>query len=131
MNQPSRVFHHSPWKFITPRTKEAKNETVTLNLTKPCQREGYTTDLAVGEEFNRTPWSPLELRRETRSEDKCLALLSSSQEDASLAENQDFKIKGSPKPWAGEMAQRLRAPAALPKDRGSVPRNHMVAHNHV
>jgi hypothetical protein len=31
---------------------------------------------------------------------------------------------------AGEMAQRLRAPTALPKVRSSNPSNHMVAHNH-
>jgi hypothetical protein len=31
---------------------------------------------------------------------------------------------------AGEMAQFLRAPTALPKVRSSNPSNHMVAHNH-
>jgi hypothetical protein len=31
---------------------------------------------------------------------------------------------------AGEMAQRLRAPTALPKVLSSNPSNHMVAHNH-
>jgi hypothetical protein len=31
---------------------------------------------------------------------------------------------------AGEMAQWLRAPTALPKVLSSNPRNHMVAHNH-
>jgi hypothetical protein len=31
---------------------------------------------------------------------------------------------------AGEMAQWLRAPTALPKVLSSSPRNHMVAHNH-
>jgi hypothetical protein len=33
-------------------------------------------------------------------------------------------------PGAGEMAQRLRAPTALPKVPSSNPSNHMVAHNH-
>jgi hypothetical protein len=32
--------------------------------------------------------------------------------------------------WAGEMAQWLRAPTALPKVSSSNPSNHMVAHNH-
>jgi hypothetical protein len=32
---------------------------------------------------------------------------------------------------AGEMAQRLRALTALPKVLSSIPRNHMVAHNHL
>jgi hypothetical protein len=31
---------------------------------------------------------------------------------------------------AGDMAQRLRAPTALPKVLSSNPSNHMVAHNH-
>jgi hypothetical protein len=31
---------------------------------------------------------------------------------------------------AGEMAQQLRAPTALPKVPSSNPSNHMVAHNH-
>jgi hypothetical protein len=31
---------------------------------------------------------------------------------------------------AGEMAQRLRALAALPEVLSSIPSNHMVAHNH-
>jgi hypothetical protein len=31
---------------------------------------------------------------------------------------------------AGEMAQRLKAPTALPKVLSSNPSNHMVAHNH-
>jgi hypothetical protein len=29
------------------------------------------------------------------------------------------------------MAQRLRAPTALPKVLSSIPSNHMVAHNHL
>jgi hypothetical protein len=34
--------------------------------------------------------------------------------------------------WAaGEMAQRLRAPTALPEVLSSIPSNHMVAHNHL
>jgi hypothetical protein len=33
--------------------------------------------------------------------------------------------------WAGEMAQRLRAPTALPEVLTSVPSNHTVAHNHL
>jgi hypothetical protein len=33
--------------------------------------------------------------------------------------------------WAGEMAQRLRALAALPEVLSSVLSNHMVAHNHL
>jgi hypothetical protein len=33
--------------------------------------------------------------------------------------------------WAGEMAQRLRAPTALPKVPSSNPSNHMVVHNHL
>jgi len=32
---------------------------------------------------------------------------------------------------AGEMAQWLRAPTALPKVLSSNPSNHMVAHNHL
>jgi hypothetical protein len=32
---------------------------------------------------------------------------------------------------AGEMAQWLRAPTALPKDLSSIPSNHMVAYNHL
>jgi hypothetical protein len=32
---------------------------------------------------------------------------------------------------AGEMAQGLRALTALPEVLSSVPRNHMVAHNHL
>ena len=32
---------------------------------------------------------------------------------------------------AGEMAQWLRAPIALPKVPSSIPSNHMVAHNHL
>jgi hypothetical protein len=37
------------------------------------------------------------------------------------------------KDWvrAGEMAQWLRAPTALPKVPSSNPSNHMVAHNHL
>ena len=31
---------------------------------------------------------------------------------------------------AGEMAQRVKAPTALPKVMSSNPSNHMVAHNH-
>jgi len=31
--------------------------------------------------------------------------------------------------WAGEMAQRLRAPDYLPEVLSSIPSNHMVAHN--
>ena len=33
--------------------------------------------------------------------------------------------------WAGEVAQRLRALAALPEDLGSVPSTHMVAPDHL
>jgi hypothetical protein len=33
--------------------------------------------------------------------------------------------------WAGEMAQWLREPNALPKVLSSNPSNHMVAHNHL
>jgi hypothetical protein len=33
--------------------------------------------------------------------------------------------------WAGPMAQRLRALSALPEVLSSIPRNHMVAHNHL
>ena len=32
---------------------------------------------------------------------------------------------------AGEMAQKLRALAALPEALSSIPSNHMVAHNHL
>jgi hypothetical protein len=31
----------------------------------------------------------------------------------------------------GEIAQGLRALAALPEDQGSIPNNHMAAHNHL
>jgi hypothetical protein len=33
--------------------------------------------------------------------------------------------------FAGEMAQQLRALTALPEVLSSIPRNHMVAHNHL
>jgi hypothetical protein len=33
--------------------------------------------------------------------------------------------------WAGEMAQRLRALAALREVLSSIPSNHMVTHNHL
>jgi hypothetical protein len=33
--------------------------------------------------------------------------------------------------WAGEMAQRLRALAALLEVLSSIPSNHMVTHNHL
>jgi hypothetical protein len=33
--------------------------------------------------------------------------------------------------WAGEMAQQVRAPTALPEVLSSNPSNHMVAHNHL
>jgi len=42
--------------------------------------------------------------------------------------------KGAVKMWerrAGEMAQWLRAPTALPEVLSSIPSNHMVAHNHL
>jgi hypothetical protein len=42
----------------------------------------------------------------------------------------EFKIKKKG-PRAGEMAQRLRAPTALPEVLSSIPSNHMVAHNHL
>ena len=32
---------------------------------------------------------------------------------------------------AGEMAQRLRIPTALPEVLSSIPSNHMVAHDHL
>jgi hypothetical protein len=35
------------------------------------------------------------------------------------------------KEGAGEMAQRLKAPTALPEVLSSNPSNHMVAHNHL
>jgi hypothetical protein len=34
-------------------------------------------------------------------------------------------------PWAGEMAQRLRALTALPEVLSSIPSNHMEAHNYL
>jgi hypothetical protein len=34
-------------------------------------------------------------------------------------------------PWAGEMAQQLRALAALLEVLSSIPSNHMVAHSHL
>jgi hypothetical protein len=33
--------------------------------------------------------------------------------------------------WAGEMAQQLRAPSALPEVLSSIPSNHMVDFNHL
>jgi hypothetical protein len=36
-----------------------------------------------------------------------------------------------PRARAGKMAQRLRAPTALPEVLSSIPSNHMVAHNHL
>jgi hypothetical protein len=41
----------------------------------------------------------------------------------------NFKVKKKEN-WAGEMAQRLRAPTALSKVLSSNSSNHMVAHNH-
>jgi hypothetical protein len=46
----------------------------------------------------------------------------------------DYILKLSSKKvwgWAGEMAQSLRAPTALPKVLSSNPSNHMVTHNHL
>jgi hypothetical protein len=40
------------------------------------------------------------------------------------------KVEYKEKDQAGEMAQRLRAPTALPKVLSSNPSNQMVAHNH-
>jgi len=42
----------------------------------------------------------------------------------------NYLIKKNPS-GAGEMAQWLRAPTALPEVLSSVPSNHMVAHNHL
>jgi hypothetical protein len=51
--------------------------------------------------------------------------------ELSLHPNTQFsKIKKKKKSWAGEMAQRLRAPTALLKVLNSNPSNHMLAHNH-
>ena len=44
-----------------------------------------------------------------------------------LKHKNSMKLKES-KPRAGEMAQGLRALAALPEDPGSIPSNHMPAH---
>jgi hypothetical protein len=33
--------------------------------------------------------------------------------------------------WAGEMAQQLRTPTALPEVLSSIPSSHMIAHNHL
>jgi hypothetical protein len=41
-----------------------------------------------------------------------------------------FELKKS-RGEAGEMAQQLRAPTALPEVMSSIPSNHMVAHNHL
>jgi hypothetical protein len=41
------------------------------------------------------------------------------------------KLKLKQNTGAGEMAQWLRAAAALPKVMSSNPSNHMVAHNHL
>jgi hypothetical protein len=41
------------------------------------------------------------------------------------------KISLKPKREAGEMAQPLRAPSALPEVLSSNPSNHIVAHNHL
>jgi hypothetical protein len=40
-------------------------------------------------------------------------------------------VHETPIAWAGEMAQRLRALAALPEVLSSIPSNYMVAHNHL
>ena len=42
-----------------------------------------------------------------------------------LEEVKNFKAE------AGEMAQWLRALTAFPEDLSSIPRNHMVSHNHL
>jgi hypothetical protein len=46
-----------------------------------------------------------------------------------INKNKTTKIKKFP--GAGEMAQGLRAPTALPKVLSSNPSNHMVAHTHL
>jgi hypothetical protein len=42
-----------------------------------------------------------------------------------------FKVLRTKLLGAGEMAQRLRALTALPEVLGSIPSNHMMAHNHL
>jgi hypothetical protein len=50
----------------------------------------------------------------------------------SQAHRKDFSgsLRNPQPPWAGEMAQWVRAPDCSPKVRSSNPSNHMVAHNH-
>jgi hypothetical protein len=40
-------------------------------------------------------------------------------------------IKKYSRSWTGDVAQRLRALAALPEVLNSIPSNYMVAHNHL
>jgi hypothetical protein len=47
-----------------------------------------------------------------------------------MSKNSYKSVKKSRKRGAGEMAQWLRVPTALPKVVSSNPSNHMVAHNH-
>jgi hypothetical protein len=44
-----------------------------------------------------------------------------------MSEDSEYKEK----PWAGDMAQWLRALTVLPEVLSSNPSNHMVAHNHL
>jgi hypothetical protein len=48
-------------------------------------------------------------------------------QNLNLIPEMHIKVEG----WAGEMAQWVRAPTALPKVPSSNPSNHMVAHNHL
>jgi hypothetical protein len=63
-----------------------------------------------------------------------LALLGMKQEGCEFETSLGYIVKiclKTHRKGAGEMAQRLRAPTALPKVLSSNSSNHMVAHNHV
>jgi hypothetical protein len=55
----------------------------------------------------------------------------SSVTDEGFGQARTKSVKYKSKQGAGEMAQWLRALTALPKDLGSIPRTHMVAHSHL
>jgi hypothetical protein len=60
-------------------------------------------------------------------------MASTTKRDSISKQNKTNKTKNkqTKQLGAGEMAQRLRALTALPEVLSSIPRNHMVAHNHL
>jgi hypothetical protein len=71
-----------------------------------------------------------------RQEDLCefktsLVYRVNSRTDRATQRNPVSKRKRERKERVGEMAQWLRAPIVLPEVLSSIPRNHMVAQNHL